>query len=607
MRRRIVKIGPYFLFCLILWVFGSMDRAEFLRAWREKAVRELGPEAAGLLPVSGGVNTPTLVDWSSCPDSRASNTGTTYRLRKPNASLANNLLVLWFFHDSAVSPTTVVSIDSAGATLDTMTLIAAASGTDGNSQKEATYYVAGCQAGAVGYKITFSAANNYFQACQGEWYNVATSSPLDGTGAWVSQVAGTTAYRSGSFNTAVNGSLIIQMTIEDSASPYDGTLFTADTGYTFLYTDLADGGCAQYTIQATAGATNPTITYNPGSSGASSTVAFKAAAAGTAPAAGAIRVQRMQGHTAKSNVTSFTAQFPATGNLIALNWTGYNGTNNTHCKITAITDTGGNTWNVRATASQTAQANPPATSPWFDIQAWDTVAPVTANSLKLTLTTDNPTYPSVVNADCGLVLFDIVNASATPFDNAHGSTGNQTVPVTYFDTVSITPGQAGCLLICGMNQDIGTTNALKSADTTALFLSPLADEWSGGFNTMIQDRGVALVAPSTSSAFMFSFGNTVANIGTSVGAWAAVAVSYFKNPGPTVYSQTHFRFRNDDGDEVTATAIDAQDASITRDGTLNTRLRTEVDTTNDPPSIAPRQTYRRIDSLDMRTLKPPGA
>ncbi len=59
------------------------------------------------------------------------------------------------------------------------------------------------------------------------------------------------------------------------------------------------------------------------------------------------------------------------------------------------------------------------------------------------------------------------------------------------------------------------------------------------------------------------------------------------------YEQEGFRFRNDDGSEVTATWLDSQDASINRDKNINTRLRMLVNASNDPVSTAFQLEYRR--------------
>jgi hypothetical protein len=59
-----------------------------------------------------------------------------------------------------------------------------------------------------------------------------------------------------------------------------------------------------------------------------------------------------------------------------------------------------------------------------------------------------------------------------------------------------------------------------------------------------------------------------------------------------------FRFRNDDGSESTASWLAAQDANLTRDKALTTRLRTLVDTYIDTPSEAATLQWRKVGDPD---------
>lgn len=65
-------------------------------------------------------------------------------------------------------------------------------------------------------------------------------------------------------------------------------------------------------------------------------------------------------------------------------------------------------------------------------------------------------------------------------------------------------------------------------------------------------------------------------------------------PGVT-YSQDGFQFINDDGTEITATDLAAEDTNITRDKALNTRLRIQIDTTlGAPPSVQNTLQYKEV-------------
>jgi len=62
---------------------------------------------------------------------------------------------------------------------------------------------------------------------------------------------------------------------------------------------------------------------------------------------------------------------------------------------------------------------------------------------------------------------------------------------------------------------------------------------------------------------------------------------------PTL-DQSHFRFRNDDGSETTATWAAAEDANVTIPALTPTRLRVEITAANDPASKAYRLQYRKV-------------
>ena len=66
------------------------------------------------------------------------------------------------------------------------------------------------------------------------------------------------------------------------------------------------------------------------------------------------------------------------------------------------------------------------------------------------------------------------------------------------------------------------------------------------------------------------------------GDWA-IGVIAFKASPPTL-NQEGFRFRNDDGDEASATWLEAQDTDVTAPMDTNTRIRFIVDGTLDPAS-----------------------
>jgi hypothetical protein len=441
---------------------------------------------------------------------RITTAGTIFHVQLPNADLSSNGVVVAFTWDSTPTVTSVLLIDGSGATVDTLTLIV--SGTSGNSQKYAAYGKFGCTAGAVAIKITLSTTSNNWSACAVEFFNCATASATDGSH-FASQTAGTTAYQSGSITTLSAGDLILQFTWQDEALGWYGTSFTPDTGATLLCADLGDGMAAQYLIQGSAGAINPTLTRSPGAAGASITVAIKNAAAGTAPTI-TPRIVRHQDYTVASAVSSYVCQFPGNNGLFVVVHDGYCGSASTHCRVTGITDTIGNAWVSRGTASQLVGASGTI---FYDEQIIDAVNATGSNSNKLTVSLDNPSGGSTLS------LFDVAGAATAPFDNCQTAIGQQSTGSGAVSTVSITPATANGLVFATINQDQGTTTSCTT--TGAIFDTPWYDAESGGFNALAEDKGIAHVQNANTSAITFVWRNTV-DSSTGVNAWAAIAAAY---------------------------------------------------------------------------------
>lgn len=284
--------------------------------------------------------TPTLVQHVLYHSNCNFETGQDFILPLPNATLANNCLVLFMTYAYSASRTVTIK-DQSGTTL----ISAPTLKTDdtGNGLTTAVFVIPGAAAGVTSLKVTFDAALYAVTPAFQEWYNVATSSPLDGTGAAANTVVAA-AVTSGSFTTGVNGSVVIQHAIDTNYGPqleggyFDGITGVAkDTGYTMMHADRMLAVATQYKVQATAGAVNPAITYSGGSAGSVSfnslTIALKAATAGTAPSSAGARIFGVQ-HTRIKMTGSgnYTQWAPLTGSLAVLaSAYGSNGTGITSC------------------------------------------------------------------------------------------------------------------------------------------------------------------------------------------------------------------------------------------------------------------------------------
>ena len=73
-------------------------------------------------------------------------------------------------------------------------------------------------------------------------------------------------------------------------------------------------------------------------------------------------------------------------------------------------------------------------------------------------------------------------------------------------------------------------------------------------------------------------------------------------PASPTLDQTHYRFRNDDGSETTATWAAAEDTPISLAKNTPVRLRVEIGATNDPASAAYKLQYRKVGDSTWRDI-----
>jgi len=147
-----------------------------------------------------------------------------------------------------------------------------------------------------------------------QWYNVATSNPVDVH----ASAAGTSSTTANvvSVTTTVGGDLIY-VHVCRTGTP-STTSFTAGTGFTLLTTDIHDGCATEYQIQTTAGTITPSMTMATASTYVEQVFAFRAAAssAGTAPSG--MYMERMMTWSMPQNqsAANWTFQLPSAGNLL---------------------------------------------------------------------------------------------------------------------------------------------------------------------------------------------------------------------------------------------------------------------------------------------------
>lgn len=73
-------------------------------------------------------------------------------------------------------------------------------------------------------------------------------------------------------------------------------------------------------------------------------------------------------------------------------------------------------------------------------------------------------------------------------------------------------------------------------------------------------------------------------------------------PAPTLI-QSAFRFRNDNGDETTATWVDSENTNISLAKNTPKRIRIQTDTTGDTPSVRKKLQYRKVGDTVWRDVE----
>lgn len=174
---------------------------------------------------------------------------------------AGDALAVWVYVDGLSGATTVTVSDNASGGTNSYTNIPAATiyFASHTTQLSAFYCTSAKAGGAT--SVTYTALSGTPQAIWIDVYTgVATSSPLDGTGAAANPTvgAGTDAITTGVWTTSSNGDVICAMAATISGgTPTKGSVFTlADD-------DSANGNLTEYMIQAAASASTAGIFTSP--------------------------------------------------------------------------------------------------------------------------------------------------------------------------------------------------------------------------------------------------------------------------------------------------------------------------------------------------------
>jgi hypothetical protein len=323
---------------------------------------------------------------------------------------------------------------------------------DNSGSVENIWYVANNPGGVRQVKVTSSSdAGNVAVTCS-EFYNVATSSPVDATPNCNSVTSGTSLTGTAT-GTLTSGDLIYFASFNDNVGPT--TSFTAGSQPNIAWNldavDLFDGYAVQHGVYSTTTSFTPQMTTGTSNPHTSCAVAFKSASAGTAPTQ-SMRILHLGHFNMPNSGTTQTVQMPSSGNLLVASFTAGGDA------ISGITSTPSNTW-----ASTGTVAGGPSSNVSSQIYYAGNASTATTATMALTragtLTNDS------------VLIYDITGANTSPFDkDSGGQAGNQASAVSSFTTCAscLTPAAAGEIVILNANQNWCTGTA-ETAPSGALF------------------------------------------------------------------------------------------------------------------------------------------
>lgn len=332
--------------------------------------------------------------------------GNAFKFNMPNATLANNSLILSIAYPFNASRTVALS-DSCGDTWPSAT-VTAGTASNGNMNTK-TYLLQNASACMHTMTVTFDTTIKPFQYTMAEFYNVGSADGSHSAANVGNTVALAGSYTPTTNNDANGGHLIWTYAISNDTI---GTLVANEASAisksggispSFMAANNISSipSSSSFDVQTTNGVINPgfNFTQSSGTNFVVSSIAIKATSIGAAPAVG-IRIKRLLHATLSSPQTGNNVfLFPVDGNLRIMTIGGGDDID----PINSVTDSNSNTYTGRASAGNS--------------QIFDFFGTSANNNLTLTMN-----IPSSF-AQITLHLFDVVGATSG-FMNASGFNGS---------------------------------------------------------------------------------------------------------------------------------------------------------------------------------------
>jgi hypothetical protein len=448
--------------------------------------------------------TPTKVQMAAGASSLGE-TQTGYTLNLPNDILSGNAVAVGLVLGASATPSVTTEHS------DTFTQ--EVTNSDGNA---ILYWFLGLNitSGARQIIVSFTGGPpDYVDVKAIEFYNVATSSPIDKT--FANSGSGTTV-TAGSQTTTTSGDLILQMAVQDGSAA--GQIWTNGSGYTLdVATPYVPSVGIQHTVQATAGAINPTMTNSNSDTWNSIGMAIKSASSGTAPSATGIRVVGYQCiPLAPSFTTPVVFQMPSSGNLIATA-----SILPTGISFTGVTDTpSGNSYTAVASSYNSSTAN---------LQIFYAANATPSQVLKLSM--------AVTGSSAGgatVHCFDITGAATAPLDTTAGLPGGGRESQDSGDQLSagslaaqsISPSNANELAI----NLLGVSSNNTTGVSPGFFMCPVPAQF-GTEDSIAQNDGCAIQYTGATGSRQYTWTQS----GGFFGAWVGISAAFMApSTGPGI-------------------------------------------------------------------------
>lgn len=436
----------------------------------------------------------------------------TWNMSLPNNTLASNLLVVVILSTEPTAGAWGVTDNksntwTAGPTYTDTT----------NGNLISAFYCAGSTAGVnlLTFTLTSSGTAQGVCALFSEWYNVATSAALDGS----NHNNGTSAsWTAGSITPTVSGDLLLSFAEQvTAADPWNQTI-TAMTGGTWslLQAQRQLGYASQFEVYNSTTAINPTITAGASTGFIALCMAFKSAAAGTAPTAVPRVVAR---HTFfVDSTSSVVEQVPCFGNLLVACWDGY--ADSTTSNTVSLADSHSNTWTSRGSS-----ASPGSTPGTIQILDTDAATTTVGGTTTITITVSgNAAY------ECMLRVHDIqAPLSSGNFDSTAGAqtaSGTQTI-FGNLATVSITPTTSNGLVITAVQIGYGTLSGLVSPPAGSfsdISVIPVDTSWATT-DSLDENNGWGHTYNTGVSPITYTWACNQ-YLTDAIGSWSSMAAAY---------------------------------------------------------------------------------